>query len=89
MMDQAADIEFMKNPASWPVWPYLPVKKSKEGPGLPVLGIMMENPQDHVPCKVWITNLYDIRQPHFSWDDVTTEEFQDFEGLTDAGWTVD
>lgn len=81
---------FMQRPVDWPLWPLLPVKRQhREEDGIEV-GVM--RPGQPV---VYLTGLRQVREHNAErplYDCLAKTErvsYDDYQGVTDAGWRVD
>lgn len=82
------DIEFVRNPKNWPLFPILPVKRpSLNGTGWPELGFMVANGESTV-------FIGDIHELHFGplgpqLEEMDIRRYDSLECLFSDGWMVD
>lgn len=80
------DLAMMKDPALWPVYPYLPVKKPSPDGGWPTLGVLIE---DATEATVFFTNMFELPLTEAQLIKVPKKEYASFEDMVADGWIVD
>jgi hypothetical protein len=82
------DVEFMKNPELWPIWPRLPLKKRRGNLGFE-LAIMIEGTVSGrgigtVKPIVYFATMYEVLD-----SDTPRKQYDSFEAIVEDGWVVD
>lgn len=81
MKQTPTDKEFIENPANWPRWPYLPVKRQGKDPW-PEPGVMIEGHP-----TVFLINYYQISPEIFKTCKSIT--YASVDDLLADGWIID
>ena len=81
----SAELEMMKSPEDWPMYPYLPVKRYRDG-GLPDVGVMVKDggPRIHHTDALAVVTL-----PQHLVSLLPAHEYESFDALLADGWQVD
>lgn len=72
------DVAIMKTPQIWPCWPFLPVKRVRNGIETAVLGAFSEAPL----TRLYLCNMYDFDHTKF-------KDYESAEAIAADGWIVD
>jgi hypothetical protein len=88
----ARDLFFMRNPAHWTTWPYLPVVRHKSG-GDPDLGVLYDfahtSGRTGFGSTVFVANFFLLPDSEEELLALPKEIFDTFEEMAAAGWAVD
>lgn len=86
-MTDRNDLEMMKLPHRWPLWPILPLKRpghilEERGVGFLAAG--------HGP-KIYFGDIFALKEGSLKeiLKDIPREEFPDYEDIIDSGWVID
>lgn len=82
---RAEEIKMIKCFESWPLFPFLPMKKRKPGGGWPDMGVMTTMTGTDV-LKVSVDKL--MQNPALM-KEAERDKFISAEAIVDAGWVVD
>jgi hypothetical protein len=83
MYGHARDLQMMKTPDIWPMWPRLPLKKRNLETGQVDVGLIMA--VEGMLTTVWHVTMFETVTP-----DVTPHMvYESYEAITDDGWIVD
>ena len=82
---EKTDLEFMKSPVEWSLWPMLPVKRCTKERNEPECGFMMAEGKP----KVYLMNQLQFLMEHKLRSEVPVQEYESFDALVADGWIVD
>lgn len=88
MTNEATDIHFMKNPANWPLWPVLPLKRSgqprQELGFLVAEEVLIDTPR---VFRVFVGYIYDLQTKTLA--EFEKIDYPNAEAVSADGWIVD
>lgn len=89
-----ADLEFLKNDADWPLWPYLPMKRigySSKGRQEMRYGVLAVLDHQNGKRYIWYpdVNLFDVKPGDLRIGEGTVFLESELWQLTESGWLVD
>lgn len=85
-IERDVNLEFMRDPDKWPLWPILPLKRRSNIAGIPPeTGFMAGG----WPGIVYRGNLHEVKTGMNLNDHFSRSEFLSLEAVVAAGWRVD
>ena len=86
--DRERNLNMMKSPDDWPVWPYLPLKRKVEGRP-PLISFLYYDDEDGPYPILYGCSIYAVQDNDPPLHLCPRTGYDSFEAILDEGWEVD
>lgn len=82
------DVEIIRNPQLWPMWPYLPLKRPTIA-GFPECRLAVATAEPMTVVRIYKANLFNLPPTKEEFENTFDKEYESPEEVVWDGWQVD